>query len=554
MNRILSALLMALCLSVTAVAGSDVDHRIDSLMNHLDNVIANRDMYFSMKENMLESKEHAAAKATSGRARFMILDELLDGYMAFNTDSAHSVSLRMEDIARKADDEEMKVNALLGRAKVYVAVGMYKEAVDLLGSMDPAYVPANLISEYYQVKHTAFGRLADYSVFQADKLRYAEFERSYSDSILATSDHNSPDYIITLAEKYNKNGSPSKAISLIEDHLRKNNIPNRERALYAWTLSESYALLGDHERQKEQLLISSISDLESAVREYLSLRQLAILLYDEGDMDRAHKFMTIAVDDAGKANARQRIVELNSSYPLINNIYLDTIRTQQRRLVWAVCIITVLTVFLCILLLCMRRQMKKIAVARRNVDEANRKLTELNGQLTAYNNRLTDANRQIAENSELKEVYISRYMEQCLIYIEKHDSFRITIGKNLSAGKVDIAKKLVKSTADIDEELAMFYESFDNTFLSLFPDFVSELNNLLMPGEGFQTKKDGMLSPELRICALIRLGISDSDKIAKFLRYSLTTIYNYRSRVRSKAACGKNNLEAEIMKIGRHKM
>lgn len=554
MNRILTVLFLCLCVFLPAGAGNPREHRIDSLMSHLENVIDNRDKYFEMKENILNSKEREAARAASPRARFMVLDELLDGYMAFNTDSAHSVCMRMERIAAETGDEEMKINALLGRAKVYVAVGMYKEAVDLLGAMNPSGLPGNLVSEYYQVKHTAFGRLADYSVFPADKNRYAGFERIYGDSILATSLPDSPDYIITLAEKLNSKGTPAEAIALIEDYHRKNHIPNRERALYAWTLSESYALLGDHDRQKEQLLISSISDLESAVREYISLRQLAILLYNEGDMDRAHKFMTIAVDDAGKANARQRIVELNSSYPVINNIYVDTIRTQQRRLLWAIAVITVLVVFLCILLFCMRRQMKKIAEARRSVDEANRKLTGLNDQLTAYNARLSEANREIAENSELKEVYISRYMEQCIYYIEKLDSFRIGIGKKLTSGKIDVARQLVKSTADIDEELALFYESFDHTFLTLFPDFVSELNALLVPGEGFHTKKDGMLSPELRICALIRLGISDSDKIAKFLRYSLTTIYNYRSRIRSKAACGKNNLEAEIMKIGRRKM
>ena len=162
-----------------------------------------------------------------------------------------------------------------------------------------------------------------------------------------------------------------------------------------------------------------------------------------------------------------------------------------------------------------------------------------------------EAYNDIAEISELKEVYIGRYMDQCLVYIEKIDSFRKNIVKLVNSGKVNELKTMLKSSSAVDNELKSFYDQFDKTFLNLFPTFVEDFNNLLLPEEAIIPKKEGTLNTELRIYALIRLGITDSDKIANFLRYSLTTIYNYRTKVRNKARGDRNMLDADVMKIGR---
>ena len=284
--------------------------------------------------------------------------------------------------------------------------------------------------------------------------------------------------------------------------------------------------------------------MRSAIREYVSLRQLALLLYQEGDLDRAYRFMTISVDDAAKCNARQRIIELNAHYPMINGIYVDTIRSQQDTLIRSLIVITVLSLFLLAALLYMRKQMKRIASARKAIEDANARLRQSNEELCI-------ANQAIAENSQLKEFYIGRYMDQCLAYIEKLDTYRKQLGKLVLAGKTDDIKKALKSTDIVDDELKSFYDNFDRTFLSLFPTFVDDFNSLLADGEAIHPKREGSLTTELRIFALIRLGISDSDKIAKFLHYSLTTIYNYRTKIRNKASGDRNELEAKVLKIGR---
>ena len=265
---------------------------------------------------------------------------------------------------------------------------------------------------------------------------------------------------------------------------------------------------------------------------------------------------------------------------MINRIYVETVHGQKKTLERTILIITILSVILVVLLFYMRRQMLKIADGRKKVEEANNKLSELNSQLSDSNNRLNELNRQlkesndklnelnhqlvssngklhdaytsIAEISELKEVYICRYMDQSLEHIEMLDNYRKTINKLVNAGKTDDLKHLVKSSKIVEDELKSFYDQFDKTFLNLFPTFVEDLNSLLLPEEAIIPRKSGSLNTELRIFALIRLGITDSDKIAKFLRYSLTTIYNYRTKVRNKAKGDRNQLESEVAKIGQH--
>ena len=266
---------------------------------------------------------------------------------------------------------------------------------------------------------------------------------------------------------------------------------------------------------------------------------------------RGNKYVQfVALNDA-KCKAQLRVLEINEIYPLVNDMYLASIQKQKGHLRWSVIVISLLALMLLYAIFHMFKAMRKTAAARKEVEKANAMLRRLNGELRSSNEELCEANRVIAENSYLKEEYIGRYMDQCLAYIEKLDTYRKQLGKLVLAGKTDDIKKALKSTDIVDDELKSFYDNFDRTFLSLFPTFVDDFNSLLADGEAIHPKREGSLTTELRIFALIRLGISDSDKIAKFLHYSLTTIYNYRTKVRNKASGDRNELEAKVLKIGR---
>lgn len=195
--------------------------------------------------------------------------------------------------------------------------------------------------------------------------------------------------------------------------------------------------------------------------------------------------------------------------------------------------------------------MNRVVATRREVEEANKCLQQQKEELYNSNEQLKEANRSIAENSRLKEEYIGRYMDQCSVYLDKLDNYRRSLGKIAASGNVEALYKQIKSTKFIDTELKEFYANFDETFLHLFPTFVEDFNALLAEGEQIHPKPGERMNAELRIFALIRLGITDSTQIAQFLRYSVTTIYNYRTKVRNKAAGERDKLEQEVMNIGK---
>lgn len=546
-KRFKSIILLIFCIISINVYGDNTE----KLMEQLDSVIANRSKYLRQKEERLSELHNKLLNAESDEERFNELNHLYDEYHPFNTDSAYSISLRQQAIAQRMDDANFKVHAKLNLANIYQATGMYLECMSLMNTLGPGEVPDYLRAYYYHIKRTLYGQLADHAAFQADKHKYFNITNSYRDSIIASNDSNSLAYIITKADYMNVNGSPTQAIKLMRDYMDTHDLSEHENAICACTLSDAYARTGDKAKQKESLIISAISDIKTSVREYVSLRELARMLYAEGDLDRAYEFMAIAVEDAVKCNARQRIIEINDISPEITDIYIKTIKKQKKSLERYIAIITVMALVLLGSLFYMRRQMVKIAKARKEVEEAYQRQNKLTEELRTSNDKLMEAYNDIAEISELKEVYIGRYMDQCLVYIEKIDSFRKNIVKLVNSGKVNELKTMLKSSSAVDIELKSFYDQFDKTFLNLFPTFVEDFNNLLLPEEAIIPKKEGTLNTELRIYALIRLGITDSDKIANFLRYSLTTIYNYRTKVRNKARGDRNMLDADVMKIGR---
>ena len=293
--------------------------------------------------------------------------------------------------------------------------------------------------------------------------------------------------------------------------------------------------------------------MTTAVREYISLRKLAILLYQEGDIERAYSYVKICMEDAAACNARLRKLEILEIFPIINDAYQQKTEKQQEQMKWTLASISMLSFFLLLAIFYVYKQMKRLAVARKEVIDTNKRLKELNEELHLSMHKLKEANHSIAENSYLKEEYIGRYMDQCSVYLEKMDNYRRSLGKIAATGNVEELYKNIKSSKFIEGELKEFYANFDNTFLQMFPTFVEDFNALLTNDEQISLKTGERMDTELRIFALIRLGISDSVKIAQFLRYSVTTIYNYRTKVRNKAAGDRNLLEQEVMKIGKSK-
>ena len=549
-NIIIFLCLCTICMCRLHAADSS---RADSLLLKLDQAIKERPIYMEQKELKLVELKRQLHRQIPDEERFAILGTLLDEYRSFNTDSALHMAEEREQIAIRLGNREYIDNARMNKADVLGMTGMYKEVMDLMRNIHIDRLPVDIHPYYYHIYRTVYGLMADYAVTAYEKKLYTELTDKYRDSLLLVNKDNLLIHTLIQSDQYNVRNEYDKAIRLLTDYLALQKDYEQDVAICAYTLSESYRLKGDKEKEKEFLIVSAIADMTTAVREYISLRKLAILLYQEGDIERAYSYVKICMEDAAACNARLRKLEILEIFPIINDAYQQKTEKQQEQMKWALVSISLLSLFLLLAIFYVYKQMKKVAAARREVIDANKRLKELNDELHLSNAQLKEANHSIAENSYLKEEYIGRYMDQCSVYLEKMDNYRRSLGKIAATGNVEELYKNIKSSKFIEGELKEFYTNFDNTFLQLFPTFVEDFNALLADDEQISLKAGERMNTELRIFALIRLGITDSVKIAQFLRYSVTTIYNYRTKVRNKAAGDRDLLEQEVMTIGKSK-
>lgn len=549
-NIIIFLCLCTICMCRLHAADSS---RADSLLLKLDQAIKERPIYMEQKELKLVELKRQLHRQIPDEERFAILGTLLDEYRSFNTDSALHMAEEREQIAIRLGNREYIDNARMNKADVLGMTGMYKEVMDLMRNIHIDRLPVDIHPYYYHIYRTVYGLMADYAVTAYEKKLYTELTDKYRDSLLLVNKDNLLIHTLIQSDQYNVRNEYDKAIRLLTDYLALQKDYEHDVAICAYTLSESYRLKGDKEKEKEYLIVSAMADMKTAVREYISLRKLAVLLYQEGDIERAYSYVKICIEDAAACNARLRKLEILEIFPIINDAYQQKTEKQQEQMKWALVSISLLSLFLLLAIFYVYKQMKKVAAARREVIDANKRLKELNDELHLSNAQLKEANHSIAENSYLKEEYIGRYMDQCSVYLEKMDNYRRSLGKIAATGNVEELYKNIKSSKFIEGELKEFYTNFDNTFLQLFPTFVEDFNALLADDEQISLKAGERMNTELRIFALIRLGITDSVKIAQFLRYSVTTIYNYRTKVRNKAAGDRDLLEQEVMTIGKSK-
>ena len=549
-NIIIFLCLCTICMCRLHAADSS---RADSLLLKLDQAIKERPIYMEQKELKLVELKRQLHRQIPDEERFAILGTLLDEYRSFNTDSALHMAEEREQIAIRLGNREYIDNARMNKADVLGMTGMYKEVMDLMRNIHIDRLPVDIHPYYYHIYRTVYGLMADYAVTAYEKKLYTELTDKYRDSLLLVNKDNLLIHTLIQSDQYNVRNEYDKAIRLLTDYLALQKDYEHDVAICAYTLSESYRLKGDKEKEKEYLIVSAMADMKTAVREYISLRKLAVLLYQEGDIERAYSYVKICMEAAAACNARLRKLEILEIFPIINDAYQQKTEKQQEQMKWALVSISLLSLFLLLAIFYVYKQMKKVAAARREVIDANKRLKELNDELHLSNAQLKEANHSIAENSYLKEEYIGRYMDQCSVYLEKMDNYRRSLGKIAATGNVEELYKNIKSSKFIEGELKEFYTNFDNTFLQLFPTFVEDFNALLADDEQISLKAGERMNTELRIFALIRLGITDSVKIAQFLRYSVTTIYNYRTKVRNKAAGDRDLLEQEVMTIGKSK-
>jgi type II secretory pathway pseudopilin PulG len=524
-------------------------NEMDSLLRQLDKRVDHYQTYSQRKEGRLNRMKELLAYTTSPEQQYKICGQLYDEYKAYISDSALTYARRKLQIADLLHNGSYITDARLNLASIMGTVGMYKEGIDLLNTVDIKAYP-DLKAYYFHIYRTIYGNMADYAVSNQEKARYDYLTANYRDSLLVANPPRSSTHIMVQTDRLIVQKKYDEALAILLDFYPSIPDNTHDRAIIAYSISQAYHGKKERSMEKKWLAVSAIYDLESANKEYISLRSLAFLLYEDGDIDRAYKYIKRSLDDALFCNARLRTIEISQMLPIIDRAYQLENEARQRQLTIFLISISILSLFLIVAIALLYRQMKKLATARKELSAANNRLNALNEELSDINRQLQETNSTLTEANLIKEEYIGRYMDQCSVYIDKLDNYRRLLNKTATAGKIDDLLRAIKSTQFIEDELAEFYANFDTTFLQLFPSFVEEFNTLLLTGERITLKQGEHLNTELRIFALIRLGITDSVKISHFLRYSLSTIYNYRTKIRNKAEGPREEFENQVMRIG----
>ena len=508
-------------------------HDRELLLEELDEVINQKEAYTQPKEKELSELRMRLKNAKNNRQKYELCDKLFNGYLHYQADSALVYVERKEQLLPMFYDPLLEQELIINRAEVMGVMGMYSWAEQLLSQVQPSTLTPELLGYYYRTMRANYGWFADYLVNKDLKEMYQEKTHIYRDSIMLTT---SPgiDHDIVAAEKQMVEGELDEALALLH-HLSENNPDLRQQAFINYTLAEAYGMKGDVDNQIYRLALTAIADLKFGTREYASLQKLAYLLYDKGDVDRAYKYLTCSMDDAVACNARLRFSEVTEFFPIVDKAYKmkeERGRTIRYALLFFVSFLSLaLIVGVCWLY----RWNKKLSMMRLN--------------LSAANEQLRLVNRELAQTGKVKEAYIAHYLDQCVAYLDKLESYRRSLAKLAMASRIDDLFKAIKSEQFIKDERKDFYHNFDKSFLELFPNFITSFNDLLTEEGQIHPKTNELLTTELRIFALIRLGVTDSNAIAHFLGYSLATVYNYRSRMKNRTKGNKETFEQEVMNL-----
>jgi hypothetical protein len=539
------SLLLLLFVTNSILAQDNFDH----LKKELDQTLANESEFLSHKNSTINSLKSKLRANDLNETRYSLYEKLYEEYKSYQSDSALVYAKRSLQIAYKNQNKTQVSKAQFNLASILGTLGMYNQALEILNEMEPQ-LPSELKGELYWTKRVIYGGLTGYANSVEEKNKYNHLGNSYRDKAIANLAKNSTEFILASSVQLFSQKKYNQAINLLFSHFDKTSKTDPNRAVIAYLISENYKATKDAEQEKKWLAISAISDLELVKKENISLRELAFILYEEGDIESAYEYIKRSLDDAVFCNSKLRTYEISKMLPIINETYEAKNKSAKSQLIVFLISASVLSLFLLGVLILLFKQMKKLAKAQKNVELANNQLSVLNQQLQGFNNKLNQTNLELAETSLLKEIYIGRYMDQCSVYIGKMEEYSQKLKVMATAGKVNDLVSTVKSKAFIDKELKEFYAQFDATFIQLFPTFVEEFRDLLNEPESIQIKKGELLNPELRIFALIRLGIKDSAKIAEFLRYSASTIYNYRSQIKNKAIGPRDQFETNVLLIG----
>lgn len=512
---------------------------IDSVKNEAIRILSLKQKIEQSKLNNINKLKESLRSENNLNSKTKIIYDLILEYRKYQIDSAITYAQLYKQIGESLQNTDIINQSAIFLASFYSSAAKFIESENTLRSIDRMSISDTLLQEYFEA-YTDFGSHYGQS---SDNILYFKISEVYRDSLLQVLGSQSIKYKITLATKLLYNDNEESAKEILLPLLQQTNDSQPERALIAYLLG----IISKNNNQLDDelyfLSISSISDVKNVVKDNASLVSLASLYYNLDQIENAYLFIKEAIDDALFCNIRYRSLETSTFYSIIIDAYQKQENARKNSLTAYLIFISALGVLLLVALIVLYIQIIKLRRIKNDLKNVNNELIQLN-------NKVSKVNKELSEANLVKEEYIAQFFDLCSSYIDKLDGNRKILLKKFTKNQIDEIGSILKSNDFIKTELDDLYKYFDIIFLNLYPNFITDFNELLRPDEQIILKSDEMLNMELRIFALIRLGITDSSKIANFLRYSLRTVYNYRVKVRNKVAGSKEEFENKIIDIG----
>jgi tetratricopeptide (TPR) repeat protein/DNA-binding CsgD family transcriptional regulator len=536
--RILAALLLITLCCETAQAGKQ--YHMDSLLQVLDAVIDSSAIYDAHLHQDLVGYRVAFDNAEDDKTRFVKAHILFKTYRKFRLDSALYFARQRVQIAHRLNIPDSLLSARLDEADALKCLGRLNDAMAVLDAIPHnAYISNS--PHYYSLYLSILLSLSQMTTDNLEEAHYKSLLMHYRDTLNLV---NSLDTLTVCVNTCAIDKSHGRFKEALEGLRRFGEIHGDlvcNSAIYWYELADTYRNLGDMENAKYCFTMSSIIDKRNCSKTYTSLQSLAWLLYQEGDTERAFRYINCSLNDVMSSNARNRLSLVGEYLPIITTAYTHHQHTLalRRNILIGICALAL--AILAGLLSVIYRSNKRMKAMQAQLKDNNNKLQQLNNQLREQGKALIESNR-------IKEEYIGQLFNLCSQYISESENKRTKILGRIKMGKVkELQEQLSSST--MAQDLNRLFDNFDAIFLELFPDFIERFNELLRPDEQIEVKGKHLLTPELRIYALVRLGINDSTKIAGFLHYSPQTVYNYRMKVRNKSDLTKDQFIAKIQSL-----
>ncbi|MBQ8458321.1 MAG: hypothetical protein IJ540_12045 [Prevotella sp.] len=509
---------------------------LDSLLIHQPEIMAAKEAHIREIVNPLKTMQLTADQEYELNMR------LYEEYLAFRFDSAYYYIQKNVEKQRLTGDVNRFAASAVRFAHILSVSGLFDKAQALLNEIEPGKLNDELRIAYYNQRvelNLYRSEMAQYSPYFTE---YLDSARYYRELLIEIAPKTSFEYITNQGAYYSEHGNVDKAIQLYNDYLKSNTVFDRRYSIITSTLAYFYSLKNNEQQHERLLLMSAINDTKLSITENRALCDLSEILLKRKDVKHAYTYLLQASADAQAYGTRLRTVQTARLTPLITKAYYMERTQAELRTQILLIILSAIALLLFILIL-----FTLYLIYKRHRD--NKKISEMNKELSRHNQEIQLMNSQMKESNRIKDEYIGRFLQLSSTLIYRGEERGKMLNRLARERKLEDLYTELKSQRFLNESIHMFHQNFDTAFLKIFPNFIEEVNRLMQPDKQFDISTDaGRLTTELRILALIRLGIDENQNIADILRSSLTTIYTYRSKIKARAQ-SKDSFEDDIRKI-----